>query len=97
MNTKRANETKTYNQDEVTAMAEAGYIPPRTAADLCKVRIDRVYRAMKPRTVRGKELKPAVRIKFGANDWNRYVHRQDWLDHMAKVRQRAKAELGLGR
>lgn len=89
--------TKTYNPDEVKAMAEAGYIPAREAADLCHVRIDRVYRATKPRKVRGKNLKAPVRVKLGTNAWNRYVHRQDWLDHMADVRQKAKAELGLGK
>ncbi len=90
-------ETKTYNPDEVAKMAEAGYITPKAAADLSHVRIDRVYRAMKPREVRGKTVKAPCRVKLGDNGYNRYVHRQDWLDHMATVRARVKAELGLVR
>lgn len=89
------DDVKTYNPEEVAKMAGLGYITPRQAADLSHVRIDRVYRAMKPRTVRGKEVKAAVRVKLGDNGWNRYVHKQDWLDHINAVRARAKAELGL--
>jgi hypothetical protein len=93
----KTNETKQYNVDEVKDMAEHGYIPPRTAAALAHVRVDRVYRAMKPRTLNGKEVKAACRIKLSENGYNRYIHKADWLAYIAKVRARVKAELGLSR
>lgn len=99
MMTKRASvsdhETKTYNADEVTKMEAAGYITPRAAADLSHVRIDRVYRAMKPRTVRGKQVKAPCRVRLGENEWNRYVHKADWLAYIEKVKAKAAASLGL--
>lgn len=86
--------TKTYNPDEVAAMEEAGYITPRKAAEEAGMRIDHVYRAMKPREVRGRTVK-GVRVKLGANAWNRYVHRGDWMALVERKRQHARESLGL--
>ncbi len=85
-----------YNPDEVKAMKALGYITPRQAADLSHVRIDRVYRAMKPRKVGGKMVDPQVRVKLGENEYNRYVHKADWLKLISAARTKMKQELGLG-
>lgn len=87
-------DTKTYNPDEVKAMAEQGYITPRAAAEEAGMRIDHVYRATKTRNARGKTVK-AIRVKLGANAWNRYVHRGDWMALVERKRVRARESLGL--
>lgn len=87
-------DTKTYNPEEVKAMEELGYITPRRAAEEAGMRIDHVYRATKARKVRGKTVK-GIRVKLGANAWNRYVHRGDWMALVEEKRAHARESLGL--
>jgi hypothetical protein len=87
--------TKQYNPDEVETMGEAGYITPRQAALMYAVNLSVAYRATRPREVRGKTVRPAVRVRLGANGRARYLCREDWVRVMDAKRQATAKSLGL--